>query len=713
MFRIGMTFATTLLRLLWKGVRAARARKAGKSVVVGFRKLRFGVVNMDIHSVLAVALIGSVCGMALYCLASALAVWRSRNKKHGGRKTKEHWVSRNVKRAGVYSLLAGIACMVLTVAVELALSSRGLLHGEDLFTVRPPEDLFVEWTTPEKSAQAGEVIARFGSPEHSAEIEVVKLELDVLRAQKAVLSKQPLEPDAEITRELLDTAGNRRHLQSSLNDLKIEKLCVERSLSQQHLTKKQEIDGLAVTLAQLKQELGQAVSSLDFNTSQLKRSDELLQARAASQMEHEQWSRDTKVARDEVDKLQEQITNTASQKTNLETGLVEFTRIMEAQSASYREQIDDSSSRLEAEISREKSLSQRLKADLVRAAELRERELEQIDVQIRQSEGKLKGLLETQQMTAPFSGEFVYRDPSPRMAEKEEPLLVLGRSQGLHLRLRVPVWHKSAMERGAAVKLELASAMNEDENSERHFVERRFTGTLVGWQELPEDNWYCLAELACTPPAEAVEYLASGGEVLAHPRWWPWLCGSPGFQLGLILIALGVAAWSATAAVAVGKKARAGRDELAKPEAKQEEHLFAEYAGDGAMLHLLGTQLHDAASRRHIDRHLIVAAEWALDRHRARAVRLISAGLHENNGIGENLQRLVEETRAKQPEGTNGSGSQGDLRRFLQVMQVVADDGLEVEIKRLLRELDGHDLDGHDFNSEVRLPPSRNFSLPK
>ena len=633
MFQIGTRFAPTLLRLLWKSVRAVAPRKADKLFVVSFQKLRFGVESMDLHSVLAVALIGSVCGLALYCLCSAFAVWRSRNKRRGVQETKEHGVSKLVRKAAVYALLAGIACVILTVAVELALSSRGLLHGEDLFTVRPPEDLFVEWTTPDKSAEAGEVIARFGSPERSAEIEIVKLELDVLRAEKAVLSKQPLEPDAEITRELLDTAGNRRHLQSSLNDLKIEKLCVERSLSQQLLTKKQEIDGLAVTLAQLKQELAQAVSTLAFNTAQLKRSDQLLQARATSQTEHEQWNRDTRVARDEVDKLQEQIANTASQKTNLENGLAEFTRMMEAQSSSYREQIDDSSSRLESEISREKSLSQRLKADLARAAELRERELEQIDVQLRQSEGKLKGLLEARQMTAPFSGEFVYRDPSPRMAEKEEPLLVLGQSQGLHLRLRVPVWHKWAMEETTAVKLELASTMNEDDNSERHFVERRFTGTVVGWRELPEDNWYCLAELACTPPAEAVRYLASGGEVLANPRWWPWLWQSPGFQLGLILAALGVAAWTATAAVAVGKKARAGRDEVAGPESKREEHLFAEYAGDGAMLHLLGTQLHDAASQRHIDRHLIVAAEWALDRHRARAVRLISAGLHENNGL--------------------------------------------------------------------------------
>ena len=679
---------------------------------------------MDLHSVLAFALVGSVCGMTLYCLSSALEVWRSRNKKHGGQKTKEHWISKIVRKAAVYSLLFGTVCVVLTIAVELALSSRGLLHGEDLFTVRPPEDMFVEWTTPEESAEAGEVVARFGSPERSAEIEVVKLELDVLRAQKAVLSKQPLKPDAEITRELLDTAGNRRHLQSSLEELKIENLSVERSLSQQHLTKKQEIDGLTVTLAQLKQELAQAVSTLDFNAAQLKRSNDLLQVRATSQTEHEQWSRDMKVARDEVDKLQEQITNTASQKTNLENGLAELTRMMEAQSASYREQIDNSSSRLEAEISREKSLSERLKADLVRAAELRQRELEQIDVQLSQSEGKLKGLLESRQMIAPFSGEFVYRHPSPRMAKKEKPLLVLGRSQGLHLRLRVPVWHRSAMEKGTAVKLELGSSMEKDDGNERHFVERRFTGTVVGWRELPEDNWYCLAELACTPPAQAVRYLASGGEVLAHPRWWPWLCQSPGFQFGLILVALGVAGWSIAAAVAVGKKARAGRNEVAGPEPREEEHLFAEYAGDGAMLHLLGTQLHDAASRRHIDRHLIVAAEWALDRHRARAIRLISAGLHENNGIGENLQRLVEETRAQHLEGANGAGkNQGDLRRFLQVLRVVAGDGLEVEIKRLLRELEGHELQGHelqghelqghDVNRDSRLSPPHHFSRPK
>ncbi|MFW6114241.1 MAG: hypothetical protein ACOC7K_00705 [bacterium] len=306
------------------------------------------------------------------------------------------------------------------------------------------------------------------------------------------------------------------------------------------------------------------------------------------------------------------------------------------------------------------------------------------------------------QKVSPYSGQIIYRAPSPRMVKKEEPLLVLGQSEGLHLRFRVPVWHKTAMENAKAVKVELSAPQSDDGDSERHFVEQRFTGSLVGWQELPEDPWYGLADLACTsPPWEAVWYLASGGEVLAQPRWWPWLLESPGIQFGFILIALGVSGWTITATVAGRKRVTENRNGSLELESPEEDHLFAEYGGDGAMLRLLGTQLHDAVARRRIDRHLIAAAEWALDRHRARAIRLISAGLHEDNGISENLQQLVDERQSMRLKGSLDPRHQNDLCRFLQVLHAVGGEELELDIPRLLRDLEQNDFGPH-FDPELR-----------
>ena len=641
---------------------------------------------MEMQQVVPIALVGAASGFGFYCLSCALHVWRSRNKNRGGIEGRDLPATRWARTIAAGLFFSGIVGLALAAAVELATSSQGLLHGEGLFTVRPPKDLQVEWTTPKSSAERGEVIARFSSPERRAEIEVVRLQLEELRAKRAVLAKRPLEPDPEITRQLLDAASDRRHLQASLDALEIEHRGIQRQLSQERLAKEHEIDGLAVTVAQLKREFEQASSTLDFSERQLKRSSQLVLTQATSQTEHEQWIYDLKVAQDEVNKLHEQMSNTVTQKANLEKGLASFTEVMGAQSASFSEQIHSLASRLEKVISEEQSLTKRLETDLARASQLRERELEQIDVQLRQTAGKLTGLLESMQETAPFSGQIVYRAPSPRMAKEEEPLLVIGRQEGMRLRLRVPVWHKAAMERATAVNLELASPKNNSGESERHFVERRFTGRYSSWRELPDDAWYGLAELTCSPPPDAVWYLADGGEVLVRPRWWPWLVSNPGFCLGLISAALGVAVWS----VAAAKRRLASPTQKSLPdiEAKPEEHLLGEYGAEGAMLHLLGTQLREAIVRRHIDRHLIVAAEWALDRHRARAIRLISAGMEENDEIHGQLQRLVKDSRLAELNGTNGVPRRVDLRRLLLVVQVIASEQLEPQVKRLLQELD-------------------------
>jgi hypothetical protein len=641
---------------------------------------------MEMQQVVPIALVGAASGFGLYCLSCAWHVWRSRNKIGRGFEDRDHPATRWARRIAAVLFLSGGVCLVLAAAAELAATSQGLLHGEGLFTVRPPKDLQVEWTTPKSSANNGEVVARFGSPERRAEIEVVRLELEELRAKRAVLAKRPLELDAEITRQLLDAASDRRHLQASLDALEIEQRAVQRQLSQERLAKEHEINGLFVTVGQLEREFDQASSTLEFNEKQLRRSSQLVSTHATSQTEHDQWTRDLKLAQDEVGKLQEQLSNTAAQKANLERGLAEFTELMEAQSASFSRQINTLATRLEKVISDEQSRTQRLQTDLARASQLRERELQQLDVQLRQTEGKLTGLVGSMQETAPFSGQVVYRAPSPRMAREEEPLLVLGRQEGLRLRLRVPVWHKAALERATAVNLELASPKNNSGESERHFVERRFTGRFSSWRELPHDAWYGLAELACTPPPDAVWYLADGGEVLVRPCWWPWLVSNPGFCLGLILAALGVAGWSVAAASR--RKASPTQKSLLDIETKADERLLGEYGAEGAMLHLLGTQLREALARHRIDRHLIVATEWALDRHRARAIRLISAGMKEDYETHGHLQRLVQDSRLAEVNGTNGVPRRADLRRLLLVVQAIASEELEPQVKRLLHELD-------------------------
>lgn len=96
---------------------------------------------MELHQVLAIAMVGAASGFGLYCLSCALHVWRSRNKHRGRPGQQGHRATRWVRAIAAISFFGGMVCMALTAALELALSHEGLLHGEGLFTVRPPKDL--------------------------------------------------------------------------------------------------------------------------------------------------------------------------------------------------------------------------------------------------------------------------------------------------------------------------------------------------------------------------------------------------------------------------------------------------------------------------------------------------------------------------------------------------------------------------------------------
>jgi hypothetical protein len=122
----------------------------------------------------------------------------------------------------------------------------------------------------------------------------------------------------------------------------------------------------------------------------------------------------------------------------------------------------------------------------------------------------------------------------------------------------------------------------------------------------------------------------------------------------------------------------------------QSSPLATQYGAEGAMLHVLGGQLREAISRREVDRHLLAALEWALDRHRARAVRLISLGLGDSVSLSEPLQDLVRRNGSANVGG-NGSSSpltHGERCRLLRVLKAVAPNGLSADVEALERELD-------------------------
>jgi hypothetical protein len=221
-------------------------------------------------------------------------------------------------------------------------------------------------------------------------------------------------------------------------------------------------------------------------------------------------------------------------------------------------------------------------------------------------------------------------------------------------------------------------------------VQRRFMASLVRWQDLPAHPGYGLAELSCDPPAEAVYRLGLGEQLAARLVWQPFPFASPLFMLSLLAACLGGGALLAefllgrrTPAPSSLTRASDGQKEVILPE------LSTEFGTDGTMLRLLGSQLREMIARRELDDSLISAAEWALERHRGRAVRLLSLGLSDGEELGELLDGFLEQVaREQRVSGRRAAnGSPQTWKRLLYVLKAAAPAGSRGRIARIARRL--------------------------
>jgi len=106
------------------------------------------------------------------------------------------------------------------------------------------------------------------------------------------------------------------------------------------------------------------------------------------------------------------------------------------------------------------------------------------------------------------------------------------------------------------------------------------------------------------------------------------------------------------------------------------------------MLQLLGSQLRESVRWGRTDPHVLAAAEWALDRHRARAIRLMAAGFGEDDSLDDRLRELVRQSRQAERRGTNGVPKRADLRRLMRLLQTISGEQLRGQTASLLQRLD-------------------------
>lgn len=583
---------------------------------------------MQSQALLSLVILSGIVGFAVYCLACAGQVWRARN--NNGRSNGSSAATPAVRfgRIAACALLAGLCCIAAAIAFRAAVSRAGRLTAANVFTLRAQDDMTVAEVPAEGTAvERGAPLARFGSPTMQSELAALELKKEILEAERRIISKQPLAPDPETARRQQELSNERRHLQSSHDYLVPELGLVTRERSRDRAAKQEEIVRLGGEIERVRTEIAQAEIREQLHEGQRKRTESLARNSVASVDETAQREADAKYSEAEVKKLKRKLEDLVAEKQEMERGLEQTQGIAASQSDSLNQQIADLRQRLASLSSEEAATAEALREQLAAAEARREAKLAQIDLELKQCEHELQGLAATLTVPAPFAGTVAYRNPAPNAAFGDEPLVVLAPQDAFILRLRLPTAEAPSLQGAGRVTVELTNG-----------IERRFTAKPLRWRRLADEPSYAVAELTCTPPAEAIRGLAEGKAVDAKLRWTPPLYTHP-----LFLVGCGCLVFGAAVAVVVRRRSYAEppvtETALAAPAMALAADPGAESAHDA--VELLATQLRDGILAGDLDPHLLSAIEWSLDRHHVRSIQSLAGGLGDDPLLADRAEMLL------------------------------------------------------------------------
>lgn len=651
---------------------------------------------MEIETILKTALFSGILGFAFFCASYAFHVWRSRNA--AAMQAGRGWLDR-LRIAFIAAAVLGSVGLLAAAIWREARPREGILAGDGLFTVRAEAGLRLEHVTDSSTVQTGDVLARFRSPERQAEIAELTLKRQILETQKAVIAKQPLSPDAELVRRIQKADDDYRQLSASLLYLIPEHAVVLREKLRDELDRRERINSLNTELDESRRELVQARAQLDKARRYLKRSEQLSSQNAAAPLELDDNATEVSVLETEVQKLESRIEDLQNEIKHIEAGLPRFAACTGKQS----DMIDANMAQVRTEIDKTRTerdeLSNQLAEDLQRAAELRNRQLDQLDLEIRQCQARLDSIEDVLVIKAPFSGTVAYADPAPRMALPLAPVVVLAQEEGFRFQLRLPEAEAAPLSQAGTVPLSLVDPV----------LHRRFPGRLLMWEPMPLEPGYVLADLACVPPAETIRDLASrdqsyrswapGRELRVRLMWRPPLHTSPLFWPAVAGIAVGVGGWISVSVLAANRRPRAdqdlsgaatnvghsksrrsfpswvcrGDDSLATSQPAFDA-LQIESGANGRNIELLGRRLREAIRRQQLEPELLQAVEWTLDRHHARAVRHLKVGMAADEQLPLQVSRLLKQLAYSSGAGGAGEASNGTLtsQRLARIIRAIS-----------------------------------------
>jgi hypothetical protein len=632
-------------------------------------------------SFLSALIAGGVFGLAVYCGVSAAAAWRRRNAA-----SSTGFAKRGT--AAARALLAGAAVLaILGLIARETVPRDGRLRAEDVFAVRATQDMRLSYLTDELEIEAGEILARFEAPESEAAINALRIQRDVLQAERDALKALPVELDPELIRRHQRHIVDLRQYQDSMNQLVPALQTLRRLQLEDRLEKEEKIRAVELAIARRRDEMAQERAKLAYIGDVDKATQSLVQRKAAASIRASKSASDRRICEAQMHKLQSELNLLEKQCKLLQAERDEYDTLLTRQRRELMKKVERTREALQIARQQEKTGAKQLERDYRRACRQRALALAKMTHQIEKNEAELSALQRTLTIHAPFSGKVLYRSAAPKMEYDEAPLLVLGTEAGIVARVRVPASEAAALQESAEAILETKEAA----------VERRFSGRIRHVQPMPHEENYVVAELLCQPPNESIQELGQKEPVPVRLRWRPPIHTQP-LLVGagtFALMATAVGVWSYRRKRAVIAQTESSRPTV-QPEATEAPAIplaeAAETGHDGVILRTLGQQLRRSViDGENVPADVVSAIEWALDRHHTRAVRLIGKGLHDGDR-GAVVDR-AREIWHRQPQDTAAeTGTADHARRTQRILRVLLPELAAEDADRMTGEPETADL---------------------
>ena len=469
-------------------------------------------------------IISGLAGFMMFCVSYAISVWLKRNRTTKAAKT-ALW------RAGfTFCFLGTVGACGYWLLNEYT-SRSGVVDGADLFVVHAKRDAVIERLAPEGRIEEGEIIAQLRPPAMEGTLAVLDNQIKEAQARIAALQARALPIDQVLgqrqaqIRARIDQHKNFQYdLMKAAREFERDYLALQTRWAQDKGALEADVSTSKKALETNSQLLSVAKIQAD-RAVDLKARGLLNNVTTVEDREAHRLALVAERARHLV-----QITETERRLAQIDQRYRISSEAFQKQLASIAGQMNKADETVAALQNEIVEVEKAIVDDRYRAKEYTAREIEAATHQLDALFAEKQKNLSVTQIKAPFSGQVVYRHPSPGLAGDNVPVLAISSGSGFIARVWMPRDEVTEVAQAGEVLFRLDNVV----------LKKFFVGQFRKAEEAPHEK-RMIAHFDARIPIEAISELGARSEPLrVHLVWRPSLLHSVWFRSALVIVLVGL-----------------------------------------------------------------------------------------------------------------------------------------------------------------------------